>query len=136
MGVKIKGIKEAQRRLNAVVEDVRTRKAVRAIKTALFIIGNEAALMTPVGKTSVLINSQYQDTPMVNGTRITGRIGYSANYAVYVHNASGIMKGLPRPESQGGGNYWDPSGEPKFLTKAAEKTRRQVDDTIRKEMKL
>ncbi|WP_413715851.1 hypothetical protein IBZ12_10460 [Serratia ureilytica] len=61
MGVKIKGIKEAQRRLDAVVEDVRTRKAVRAIKTALFIIGNEATLMTPIGKTSVLLNSQYQD---------------------------------------------------------------------------
>lgn len=136
MGVKIKGIKEAQRRLDAVVEDVRTRKAVRAIKTALFIIGNEAALMTPIGKTSVLFNSQYQDTPVVNGTRITGRIGYSANYAVYVHNASGILKGLPRPKSQGGGNYWDSAGEPKFLTKAAEKTRRQVGEIIRKEMML
>jgi len=132
MGVKIKGIKAAQRRLDAVVEDVRTRKAVRAIKSAMFIIGAESALMTPMD-TGTLVNSQFQE-PMINGTRITGRIGYSANYAVYVHNASGIMKGLPRPNNRG--NYWDPSGEPKFLTKAAEKTRRQVDDIIRKEMKL
>lgn len=132
MGVKIKGIKAAQRRLDAVVEDVRTRKAVRAIKSAMFIIGAESALMTPMD-TGTLVNSQFQET-MINGTRITGRIGYSANYAVYVHNASGIMKGLPRPNNRG--NYWDPSGEPKFLTKAAEKTRRQVDDIIRKEMKL
>lgn len=132
MGVKIKGIKAAQRRLDAVVEDVRTRKAVRAIKSAMFIIGAESALMTPMD-TGTLVNSQFQET-MINGTRITGRIGYSANYAVYVHNASGIMKGLPRPNNRG--NYWDPSGEPKFLTKAAEQTRRQVDDIIRKEMKL
>ncbi len=132
MGVKIKGIKEAQRRLDAVVEDVRTRKAVRAIKSAVMIIANEAALMTPVNIGN-LINSQYQET-MINGTRITGRIGYSANYAVYVHNASGIMKGLPRPKNRG--NYWDPAGEPKFLTKAADKTRRQVDEIIRKEMML
>ncbi|QNQ52304.1 HK97 gp10 family phage protein [Serratia liquefaciens] len=132
MGVKIKGVKAAQRRLDAVVEDVRTRKAVRAIKSAMFIIGAESALMTPMD-TGTLVNSQFQET-MINGTRITGRIGYSANYAVYVHNASGIMKGLPRPNNRG--NYWDPSGEPKFLTKAAEKTRRQVDDIIRKEMKL
>ncbi|CAI1632329.1 TPA: HK97 gp10 family phage protein [Serratia liquefaciens] len=132
MGVKIKGIKAAQRRLDAVVEDVRTRKAVRAIKSAMFIIGAESALVTPMD-TGTLVNSQFQET-MINGTRITGRIGYSANYAVYVHNASGIMKGLPRPNNRG--NYWDPSGEPKFLTKAAEKTRRQVDDIIRKEMKL
>lgn len=132
MGVKIKGIKAAQRRLDAVVEDVRTRKAVRAIKSAMFIIGAESALMTPMD-TGTLVNSQFQET-MINGTRITGRLGYSANYAVYVHNASGIMKGLPRPNKRG--NYWDPSGEPKFLTKAAERTRRQVDDIIRKEMKL
>ncbi|MBF8103871.1 HK97 gp10 family phage protein [Serratia liquefaciens] len=132
MGVKIKGVKAAQRRLDAVVEDVRTRKAVRAIKSAMFIIGAESALMTPMD-TGTLVNSQFQET-IINGTRITGRIGYSANYAVYVHNASGIMKGLPRPNNRG--NYWDPSGEPKFLTKAAEKTRRQVDDIIRKEMKL
>ena len=94
MGVKIKGVKAAQRRLDAVVEDVRTRKAVRAIKSAMFIIGAESALMTPMD-TGTLVNSQFQET-MINGTRITGRIGYSANYAVYVHNASGIMKGLPR----------------------------------------
>ncbi|CAI0820217.1 Uncharacterised protein [Serratia entomophila] len=135
MGVKIKGIKEAQRRLDAVVEDVRTRKAVTAVKRASNEIANAAALMTPVGKTSVLINSQTTDV-MVNGTRITGRIIYSANYAVYVHNARGIMKGLPRPESKGGGRYWDPAGEPKFLTKAAEQTRRQVDEIIKKEMTL
>ncbi|MGM1347654.1 HK97 gp10 family phage protein [Serratia liquefaciens] len=132
MGVKIKGVKAAQRRLDAVVEDVRTRKAVRAIKSAMFIIGAESALMTPMD-TGTLVNSQFQET-MINGTRITGRIGYSANYAVYVHNASGIMKGLPRPNNRG--NYWDTSGEPKFLTKAAERTRRQVDEIIRKEMKL
>ncbi|MGP2731791.1 HK97 gp10 family phage protein [Serratia bockelmannii] len=132
MGIKIKGIKEAQRRLDAVVEDVRTRKAVTAVKRASNEIANAAALMTPVD-TSTLIDSQTTDV-MVNGTRITGRVIYSANYAVYVHNASGIMKGLPRPNNRG--NYWDPAGEPKFLTKAADKTRRQVDEIIRKEMML
>lgn len=134
MGVKIKGIKEAQRRLDAVVEDVRTRKAVTAVKRASNEIANAAALMTPIGIGN-LMNSQTTDV-MVNGTRITGRIIYSANYAVYVHNARGIMKGLPRPESKGGGRYWDPAGEPKFLTKAAEQTRRQVDEIIKKEMML
>lgn len=134
MGVKIKGIKEAQRRLDAVVEDVRTRKAVIAVKRASNEIANAAALMTPIGIGN-LMNSQTTDV-MVNGTRVTGRIIYSANYAVYVHNARGIMKGLPRPESKGGGLYWDPAGEPKFLTKAAEQTRRQVDEIIKKEMML
>lgn len=89
--------------------------------------------MTPVAATSNLINSQFQEM-MVNGTRITGRVGYSANYAVYVHEAKGTLKGKPRPASQGGGNYWDPSGEPQFLTKGANDERDNVDAAILREL--
>lgn len=135
MGVKVRGVRQAQQNLNKLIDDIQGRKAVRAIKSALLIISTDAALLTPIGKTSVLINSQYQELN-VNGTRLTGRIGYSANYAVFVHEASGVLKGRPRPQSQGGGSYWDPNGEPKFLEKAAEKTRDQVDSVIRKEMAL
>lgn len=41
-------------------------------------------MYTPID-TSTLINSQFRETK-VNGTRITGRVGYSASYAVYVHD--------------------------------------------------
>jgi len=135
MGVKIRGVQQAKRNLDAVVGDIQSRKAVRAIVSAFGIIGPLAAARTPVGKTSVLINSLFQDIK-ADGTRITGRIGYSANYALYVHEARGTLKGKPRPASQGGGRYWDPSGEPKFLSRAAEETRDQVDAVIRKEMSL
>ena len=91
--------------------------------------------MTPVAKSSVLINSQFQEV-MVNGTRITGRVGYSANYAVYVHEAKGTLKGKPRPLSQGGGHYWDPAGEPQSLKKAGDETRNAVDAVIKKELSL
>jgi hypothetical protein len=85
---------------------------------------------------------------MVNGTRITGRVGYSANYAAYVHAMPGKLKGQPRAhfgktrEGQefgggtGTGNYWDPHGEPQFLTKAANETRDQIDAVMRKELSL
>ena len=43
-----------------------------------------AALYTPID-TSTLINSQYREV-VARGTRITGRIGYSANYAIYVQD--------------------------------------------------
>ncbi|KMK17798.1 hypothetical protein ABW09_12185 [Pluralibacter gergoviae] len=135
MGVKVRGIREAKANLNRIVGDIQGRKMVRAIKSALLIIAPEAAAGTPIGATSTLINSQFQEV-MVNGTRITGRIGYSANYAVYVHEAKGTLKGKPRPASQGGGNYWDPHGEPKFLEKAGERRKPDVDAVVKKEMSL
>ncbi|HBC7877561.1 TPA: HK97 gp10 family phage protein [Klebsiella oxytoca] len=135
MGVKIRGIEQAKRNLDRIIGDVQGRKVVSAIKAALIIIAPEAARMTPVAKSSFLINSQFQEV-MVNGTRITGRVGYAANYAVYVHEAKGTLKGKPRPASQGGGNYWDPAGEPQFLKKAGDETRSAVDAAIKKELSL
>lgn len=134
MGVKVRGIREAKANLNRIVGDIQGRKVVRAIKSALLIVAPEAAGMTPRA-TSTLINSQFQEV-MVNGTRITGRIGYSANYAIYVHGAKGTLKGKPRPAKQGGGNYWDPSGEPKFLEKAGERRKSDVDAVVKKELSL
>ncbi|WP_262287639.1 HK97 gp10 family phage protein [Pantoea sp. Marseille-Q5743] len=144
MGAKISGVQQTMRKLSAVIGDMQGRRAVRAIKSALFIIGPEAARITP-RDTSTLVNSQFNEV-MVNGTRITGRIGYSANYALYVHNAPGKLKGQPRSHfgktrsgvefggGTGTGNYWDPYGEPQFLSKAAESTRDDVIAVIRKEM--
>lgn len=141
MGVKVRGIQQARRNLDALIGDIQGRKALRAIKSALFIIAPEAAAITPVA-TSTLINSQFNEV-MVNGTRITGRIGYSANYALYVHNAPGkylgAMKLRPVEKGQAKGSMgyiWDKTGEPQFLAKAVEKTRDDVDAVIRKEMAL
>ncbi|MGM5532470.1 HK97 gp10 family phage protein [Mixta calida] len=135
MGVKIKGVRQVQQNLDALIGDIQGRKVLRALKSAFAIIGPLSAARTPVGKTAVLINSLFQEIGS-DGTRVVGRIGYSANYALYVHEAKGTLKGRPRPASRGGGNYWDPSGEPQFLTKAAEESKSQVDAVIRKEMAL
>lgn len=154
MPAKLRGIQEAIRKTEQIVGEITATKAVRAIKSANYIIRTEAATMTPID-TSALINSQY-DTVDVSGTKITGRIGYSSKYALYVHNAPGTLRGQPRAhfgrtrnysdagplqaKSFGGGslsgNYWDPHAEPRFLTKAAENTKSLVDEVIRKEMKL
>ncbi|WP_312740449.1 HK97 gp10 family phage protein [Cedecea neteri] len=132
MVVKVKGVSQAKQKLDALLGEVQGRKVGRAIKSALFIIGADAATMTPID-TSYLVNSQYQEL-LVNGTRVTGRVGYSANYAVYVHEASGKLKG--RPRANGSGNYWDPSGEPKFLEKAFKDNSDKVAAIIRKELSL
>lgn len=132
MPAKLRGIRQAVERTSQIVDEIIATKAVRAIKSATYIIRTESATLTPID-TSTLINSQF-DTVEVSGTRITGKVGYSAKYALYVHNASGKLKG--RPRSNGNGTYWSPGGEPQFLTKAAQRTKDLVDGVIKKEMKL
>lgn len=132
MPAKLKGINEAIARTSQIVDEIIATKAVRALKSATYIIRTESATLTPID-TATLINSQF-DTVEVNGTRITGKVGYSAKYALYVHNASGKLAGKPR--SNGNGTYWSPGGEPQFLTKAAQRTKDLVDGVIKKEMKL
>ena len=118
MPAKLRGIKGAIAKTSQIVDEITAVKVVRALKSATYIIRTESATLTPID-TSTLINSQF-DTVEVNGTRITGKTGYSAKYALYVHNASGKLTGKPR--SNGNGTYWSPGGEPQFLTKAAQRT--------------
>ena len=132
MPAKLRGVRQAVERTSQIVDEIIATKAVRAIKSATYIIRTESATLTPID-TSTLINSQF-DTVEVSGTRITGKVGYSANYALYVHNSSGKLKG--RPRSNGNGTYWSPGGETQFLTKAAQRTKDLVDGVIKKEMKL
>ncbi|EHC1064015.1 HK97 gp10 family phage protein [Salmonella enterica subsp. enterica serovar Chomedey] len=122
MGAKVTGIREAQANLNKLIGDIQGRKAVRAIQSALLIGGAQAALYTPID-TSTLINSQYRDIS-VNGTLITGRVGYSANYAVYVHDPS-----IPQ-------NFRRSTAQKEFLTKGFDDTRDQIDAAVYKEMSL
>lgn len=122
MGVKIKGIRQAQQNLNALIGDIQGRKAARAIQSALIIGSSQASLYTPID-TNTLINSQFRELN-VNGTRLTGRVGYSANYAAYVHDPN-----IPQ-------NFRRSTAQKEFLTKGFEDTRDVIDRTIKKEMAL
>ncbi|URR14382.1 HK97 gp10 family phage protein [Citrobacter portucalensis] len=122
MGIKVKGISQAKKNLNALVGDIQGRKVVRAMQSALIIGGSQASLYTPID-TSTLINSQFREIT-VNGNRVTGRVGYSANYAAYVHDPS-----VPQ-------NFRRATARKEFLTKGFEDTQRQIDAVIAKEMSL
>ena len=53
----------------------------------------------------------------VMASRAEVRVGYTANYALWVHEMKGMkLKGQPRPKPKKG-KYWDPQGraQPKFL---------------------
>lgn len=122
MGVKVRGIQQAKRNLDALIGDIQGRKAVRALQSALIIGSSQAALYTPID-TSTLINSQYRELS-VNGSRLTGRVGYSANYAVYVHDPS-----IPQ-------NFRRATAQKEFLTKGFEDSREAITAAIAKEMAL
>lgn len=122
MGVKVRGIQQAKRNLDAIIGDIQGRKAVRALQSALIIGSSQAALYTPID-TSTLINSQYRELS-VNGSRLTGRVGYSANYAVYVHDPS-----IPQ-------NFRRATAQKEFLTKGFEDSREAITAAIAKEMAL
>lgn len=60
------------------------QKAARAMTQALILGASEASVMTPVD-TSTLLNSQYRKVDK-DGTKIVGTVGYTAEYAAYVHD--------------------------------------------------
>ncbi|AMG55196.1 hypothetical protein [Citrobacter amalonaticus] len=122
MGVKIRGVRQAKANLDRFVNDVQGRKAIRAIQSALIIGCSQAALYTPID-TSTLLNSQYREVT-ASGTRLTGRVGYTANYAVYVHDPN-----VPQ-------TFRRSTARKEFLTKGFEDTKSQIDAVIRKELSV
>lgn len=60
------------------------QKAARAMTQALTLGASEASVMTPID-TSTLLNSQYRKVDK-DGTKIVGTVGYTAEYAKYVHD--------------------------------------------------
>ncbi|WP_279156268.1 HK97 gp10 family phage protein [Obesumbacterium proteus] len=122
MGVLVKGIAKAKANLTKLIGDIQGRKAVRAIYKALYIGGAQASLYTPID-TSTLINSQFRDVN-VSGKMLTGRVGYSANYAVYVHDPSVKQ------------NFRRSTARKEFLKLGFEESRSQIDKAIADEMKL
>ncbi|MDX7999355.1 HK97 gp10 family phage protein [Xenorhabdus sp. Reich] len=121
MGVKVTGIREAQTRLNALIGDIRGRKVVRAIYKALYIGSAQAALYTPID-TATLINSQFRDVRF-QGSRLTGRVGYSANYAIYVHD--------PKVKQ----NFRRATAKKEFLRRGFDEIREQIDKAVMEELK-
>ena len=122
MGVKVKGVSRAKYNLDKFISTVQGKKAARAVQSAIMIGSTQAAIYTPID-TSTLINSQYRELS-VNGTIITGRVGYTANYAVFVHDPN-----VPQ-------TFRRSTAQKEFLTKGFADSRSDIDAAIRKEMSL
>lgn len=141
MAGRVRGMKEAKSKMDILIKDITGRKAVRGIQSAILILGAASAKEVP-RDTSTLLNSQFREIDF-NGTLITGRVGYSANYAVYVHDALGkyLNTQTDRPVKAGEtpgsrGVIWGPNGNPKFLYWPARDNEKAMYEAFKKEMTL
>ncbi len=128
------------RRVTSKISSDDTERAVYAILSHGAAV---AATLTPVD-TSTLINSQYAPQIRQSQGKTTGHVGYTAEYAYWVHEMPGKLKGLPRADfgqtregvgfggGTGGGYYWGPNAEPKFLEKGMEAARLAAPGILRK----
>lgn len=120
MGVKVKGIRQVSRNVNRAIDNIQDRRVVRALTSAMVVGASQAAIYTPID-TSYLLNSQFREI-VVNGARITGRVGYTASYAAYVHDPANPQR------------FRRATAEKEFLTKGFEESRDVIDRVVQKEM--
>lgn len=133
----LKGVERVKRSYKVKVKEISEERTERAIYAVLSQGAAMADTMTPID-TGNLINSRY--APRINrSTRgLSGTVGYTAEYAKWVHDMPGTLKGQPRAhfgktregQAFGGGtergNYWDPNAEPQFLRKGFDQIRSSV----------
>jgi hypothetical protein len=131
---KLEGAKEVianlRKRRNALAEGVE-----RGIKLANLMLLQESQKLVPVNFGILKASGYVRVTGKGFNTRST--VGYSASYALYVHEAVGmVLKGQPRPG--GRGRYWDPQGraQAKFLEEPARRHRPGMLRIIREESKI
>ncbi len=82
-------------------------KAATGMTKALVLGASEASVLTPID-TSTLLNSQYKRVEK-KGTQVLGTVGYTAEYALPVHDPS-------NPQ-----NFRRPSAMKEFLKKGFER---------------
>jgi hypothetical protein len=98
------------------------KKAYTTLTKVLLVGGANASQFTPVD-TSTLLNSQYREVKR-SGKGWTGRIGYTAYYAQYVHDPN-IKQRFRRQ-----------SAKKEFLRLGFEDSKDMIDEIVKKGMKV
>jgi hypothetical protein len=128
----LKGVKEVNKNVSLIMSKIKGPLSQDTI-TKVLIAGNAAAAaITPVD-TANMINSQFRSVNR-SGRGWIGTAGYTAEYAKWVHEMPGTLKGRPRSDvksfttrsgtvafESNQGNFWGPNGEPEFLLKGFER---------------
>lgn len=135
----VRGIKQVRSNITKLLGKIDGPMSEKALEEVLFDAEGFAITMIPV----VTGNLRDHRIKRVEKTSagFRGSLIYTSEYAAAVHNAPGTLKGsglLRDPSNPGDGKFWDPSGEPEFLTKAFElpEFKAALDATIKRNMKL
>lgn len=97
------------------------QRAAKGMTQALILGASEAAAMTPID-TSNLLNSQYREVGK-EGARIVGVVGYTAEYALAVHDPD-------NPQ-----NFRRASAEKEFLKKGFERAEPNIRAVLKGSLK-
>jgi hypothetical protein len=117
--------------LNHAVENIKGQ-TVGGLLAGGLIVQREAQKHVPV-EYGNLRGSAYTRRAMDNSLAV--EIGFTANYAIFVHENLNIKHaGEPRPS--GLGVFWGPQGEPKFLEHALTNKHAEILDAIVKRAKI
>lgn len=93
------------------------RRGMRGVTQAMILGASEASVLTPIDS-STLINSQYRNVAK-DGSRIVGSAGYTAEYALPVHDPD-------NPQ-----NFVRPTAKKEFLKRGFENAEPNIRAVIR-----
>lgn len=132
--VKIEGIKQLVK--NAGMYRRNFAFAIeRGLKRGGLFLQRESQKLVPVNTGNLKASAT---TRAINsGLDTQVQVGYTAKYAIFVHEAVEMkLKGLPRGAAGKGkgyrGHYWDPrgKGQAKFLEQPAKEKRKEIRDIV------
>lgn len=119
----VDGLDTVLKNLNAAIDDIEG-KSMAGLMAGGLIIQGDSQKRVPV-EYGNLRGSAYTRKAQDGSQAV--EVGYTASYAVFVHeNMEQKLAGQERPS--GLGVYWGPKGEPKFLEKAV---REKADAVVR-----
>lgn len=117
--------------LNHTIENIKG-ETIGGLLAGGLIVQREAQKNVPV-EYGNLRGSAYTRRAMDNSLAV--EIGFSANYALFVHEQLEVKHaGEPRPS--GLGTFWGPHGEPKYLEHALTTKHTEIIDAIVKRAKV
>lgn len=127
----LKGLSEVNRNLNAKLKRVRG-KSLEGLFDAGLIVQKAAQKKVPV-EYGNLRASAYTRKSQGNPNSVV--VGFEAEYAFKVHeDLEPTLKGKPRPS--GLGDYWGPSGEPRFLARAIDENLDTIVKVVKRKARV
>lgn len=134
--LKVKGLQKVVENLRKM--QIYTPRAVeRGLVAGGLFIQRESQLRVPVDTGNLKASAFTRVVPNAGSMYPGVIVGFTAGYALYVHEAVGMkLKGQPRPKNLGGssrGKFWDPQGraQAKFLESVVREKKSEIVEIVK-----